>query len=160
MVARFSIPALILIVRVPARPSRLNDMSMPSTRRNVCARRSRLARAPGFFGPGKTAGGTPKVRGSSRPAAAFGHEFADANRHRAPLETCAFRRSRPEIPSEAGRPYRLKSAGDSDDPGHHPRLALVAASSSGTVGGLDVKLLTLGGRFAQAQLLTGQRRRT
>ena len=48
--ARFSIPALILIVRVPAGPSRVKDISMPSVRRNVCARRSRPARAPGFFG--------------------------------------------------------------------------------------------------------------
>src|SRR5260370_9415505 len=43
-------PEVILIVRVPARPSRLKDISMPSTRRNVCARRSRPARTPGFFG--------------------------------------------------------------------------------------------------------------
>ena len=50
MVALFSTPALILIVRVPARPSWVKDISMPSMRRNVCARRSRPARAPGFFG--------------------------------------------------------------------------------------------------------------
>jgi hypothetical protein len=66
-VARFSIPALILIVRVPARPSRVKDISMPSMRRNVCARRSRPARATGILWPigdlvtGKTAGGTQKV---------------------------------------------------------------------------------------------------
>src|SRR5437660_9001027 len=48
--ARFSVAALILIVRVPAGPSRVKDISMPSVRRNVCARRSRPARAPGFFG--------------------------------------------------------------------------------------------------------------
>ena len=47
MVALFSTPALILIVRVPARPSRVKDISMPSMRRNVCGR---PARAPGFFG--------------------------------------------------------------------------------------------------------------
>jgi hypothetical protein len=80
MVARFSIPALILIVRVPARPSRLNDMLMPSTRRNVCARhvnaqhaKERLRTAQpasegaGIFWPigaivaGKSAGGTQKI---------------------------------------------------------------------------------------------------
>ena len=44
---------------------------------------------------------------------------------------CAFRRSRPGIPSEGGRLYRLKPAGDSDDPGHLPRRALVSTSSSG-----------------------------
>jgi hypothetical protein len=43
-------PEVILIVRVPARPSRLKDISMPSMRRGVCARRSRPARVPGFFG--------------------------------------------------------------------------------------------------------------
>jgi hypothetical protein len=48
--ARFSIPALILIVRVPARPSRVKDISMPSTRRNVCPRRSRPSEGGGFFG--------------------------------------------------------------------------------------------------------------
>jgi len=31
---------------------------------------------------------------------------------------CAFRRSRPGIPSEGGRPFQLKPARDSDDPGH------------------------------------------
>jgi hypothetical protein len=48
--ARFSIRVLILIVRVPARPSRLKATSMPSMRRNVCARRRRPASAPGCFG--------------------------------------------------------------------------------------------------------------
>ena len=48
---------------------------------------------------------------------------------------CAFRRSRPGIPSEGGRLYRLKPAGDSDDPGHLPRRALVSTSSSGQLVG-------------------------
>ena len=43
---------------------------------------------------------------------------------------CAFRRSRPAIPSEAGRLYRLKPARDSDDPGHLLGLALVSALPS------------------------------
>ena len=49
--------------------------------------------------------------------------------------TCAFRRSRPGIPSEGGRLYRLKPAGDSDDPGHLLRRALVSTSSSGQLAG-------------------------
>ena len=52
-----------------------------------------------------------------------------------PLPVCAFRRSRPGIPSEGGRPYRLKPAGDSDDPGHLLRRALVSTSSSGQLAG-------------------------
>ena len=49
--------------------------------------------------------------------------------------SCAFRRSRPGIPSEGGRLYRLKPAGDSDDPGHLLRRSLVSASSSGQLAG-------------------------
>jgi transposase-like protein len=49
--------------------------------------------------------------------------------------TCAFRRSRPWIPSEAGRLYRLKPAKDSDDPGRLPRRALATTSSSGQLAG-------------------------
>jgi hypothetical protein len=48
---------------------------------------------------------------------------------------CAFRRSRPWIPSEAGRPYRLKPAKDSDDPGRLPRRALATTCSSGQLAG-------------------------
>jgi hypothetical protein len=44
---------------------------------------------------------------------------------------CAFRRSRPGIPGEAGRLYRLKPAGHSDDAGHLGRRFLVSAWSSG-----------------------------
>jgi hypothetical protein len=40
---------LTLIILVPVRPSRENVTSMPSVRRNVCARRSRPASARGFF---------------------------------------------------------------------------------------------------------------
>ncbi|MGY4567003.1 hypothetical protein ACVWY5_000072 [Bradyrhizobium sp. USDA 3256] len=50
-------------------------------------------------------------------------------------ETCAFRRSRPRIPSEAGRLYRLKPARDSDDPGRLLRRALATTSSSGQLAG-------------------------
>ena len=45
----FSTLVLTLIILVPVRPSRENVISMPSVRRNVCARRSRPARARGFF---------------------------------------------------------------------------------------------------------------
>jgi hypothetical protein len=31
---------------------------------------------------------------------------------------CVFRRSRPGIPSEGGRPFPIKPAGDSNDPSH------------------------------------------
>jgi hypothetical protein len=46
----FSRDVRILITLLPARPSRLKTMSMPSARRNVCARRNWPARARGFFG--------------------------------------------------------------------------------------------------------------
>src|SRR6516225_9756554 len=39
----------IRITLLPARPSRLNAISIPSARRNVCARRKWPARARGFF---------------------------------------------------------------------------------------------------------------
>jgi hypothetical protein len=45
-------------------------------------------------------------------------------------QSCAFRRSRPGIPSEVGHPFQLKPARDSDDPGHLLGLALVSAFSS------------------------------
>jgi hypothetical protein len=38
-----------LIILVPLLPSRENVISIPSVRRNVCARRSRLASAHGFL---------------------------------------------------------------------------------------------------------------
>ena len=41
---------LILMILLPARPSRLNVISMPSACRNVCARRRRPASARGFLG--------------------------------------------------------------------------------------------------------------
>jgi hypothetical protein len=47
---RLSGAALMWIVRVPARPSRLKPISMPSVRRNVCARRSRPASDLGVLG--------------------------------------------------------------------------------------------------------------
>jgi hypothetical protein len=40
---------LTLIILVPVRPSRENVISMPSVRRNVCARRSRPASAREFL---------------------------------------------------------------------------------------------------------------
>jgi hypothetical protein len=47
---RFSPRAVILIVRVPTRPSRPKTISIPRVRRKVCARRSRPASAGRFFG--------------------------------------------------------------------------------------------------------------
>jgi hypothetical protein len=45
----FSVLVHTLIILVPSRPSRENAISIPSVRRNVCARRSRPASARGFF---------------------------------------------------------------------------------------------------------------
>jgi hypothetical protein len=45
----FSVLVLTLIILVPIRPSREKEISIPSVRRNVCARRSRPASARGFF---------------------------------------------------------------------------------------------------------------
>src|SRR3954454_4659135 len=42
--------AVILMVRVPNRPSRPKTISIPSARSGVCARRSRPASARGLFG--------------------------------------------------------------------------------------------------------------
>jgi hypothetical protein len=42
--------AIILIVRVPSRPSRPKTISIPSVRRKLCARRRRPASARGFLG--------------------------------------------------------------------------------------------------------------
>jgi putative tryptophan/tyrosine transport system substrate-binding protein len=49
---------------------------------------------------------------------AIGEKLPTMNSFREYVQACAFRRSRPGIPSEGGRLYRLKPAGDSDDPGH------------------------------------------
>ena len=46
----FSPMAVILIVRVPKRPSRPKTISIPSVRGKVCTRRSRPASARGVFG--------------------------------------------------------------------------------------------------------------
>ena len=65
---------------------------------------------------------------------------------------CAFRRSRPGIRSEGGRLYRLKPAGDSDDPATpeaRSRVDVVIRS----VGRLGVKLVMLGGCFSEALAL-------
>lgn len=47
----FSALVLTRIILVPVRPSRENVISMPSVRRNVCARRSRPASRPRIFCP-------------------------------------------------------------------------------------------------------------
>lgn len=62
-------PEVMLTVRVPAHPSRLKQISMPSMRRNVCARHSRPASALGVLGQpaplvtGKMGDGSQEVRG-------------------------------------------------------------------------------------------------
>ena len=61
-----------LIILVPVRPSRENVISMPSLRRNVCARRSRPASARGFF----THAGPPEM--SSRALSAHNRNRSDA----------------------------------------------------------------------------------
>ena len=48
VLTQFSASVLTLIILVPIRPSREKVISMPSVRRNVCARRSRPASARGF----------------------------------------------------------------------------------------------------------------
>ena len=62
---------------------------------------------------------------------------------------CAYRRIRPGILSEAGRLYRLKPAGHSDDAGHligrGPRVGVCIRS----VIALAIKLLTFGGGFTK-----------
>ena len=63
---------LTLIILLPVRPSREKAISMPSVRRNVCARRSRPASARGFF-----AHGVPLER-SSRVASAHKRSRSDA----------------------------------------------------------------------------------
>ena len=45
----FSARVVTLMILVPVRPSRENVISMPTARRNVCARRSRPASARGFL---------------------------------------------------------------------------------------------------------------
>jgi len=57
----------VVILRVPARPSRLNDIQCP-VRRNVCARRRRLAKGAGIFWPVRapSLGATLRER-STRP---------------------------------------------------------------------------------------------
>src|SRR5262249_58470498 len=50
---------VILIIRLPVRPSRLKAISMPTVLRNVWQRRNRPARARGFFGHPAVLSGTP-----------------------------------------------------------------------------------------------------
>ena len=48
LLTQFSALVLTLIILLPVRPSRENVISIPTLRRNVCARRSRPASARGF----------------------------------------------------------------------------------------------------------------
>jgi hypothetical protein len=57
---------IILIVRMPNRPSRLKTVSIPSVRRKVRARRSRPASAQGLFGQNTRSGRSCSQRQSIR----------------------------------------------------------------------------------------------
>src|SRR5271166_457146 len=61
-----------LIILVPVRPSRENAISMPSVRRNVCARRRRPASARGFLAH------APPVEMSLRALSAHKRSRSDA----------------------------------------------------------------------------------
>jgi hypothetical protein len=83
--------ALILMIRLPAWPSRLKATSMPSARKEVCARRSRPASARGFwasrdgaaqFRPCCDRRRPAAVGGTACPRAAHGHQLAHAGGHR------------------------------------------------------------------------------
>src|SRR5262249_54900064 len=79
----FSPIAVILIVRVPNRPSRPKTISIPSVRRKVCARRSRPASARALFGhPDRLVPTCGRVGCASRPLRTVGHELAQVGRHR------------------------------------------------------------------------------
>src|SRR4029077_9578955 len=54
---------VILIVRVPDRPSRSKTISIPSTRRKVCVRRSRPASARGSLWPAGPVGDAQPAKG-------------------------------------------------------------------------------------------------
>ena len=80
----FSGDERILITLLPARPSRLNAISTPSARRNVCARRKWPARARGFFWPTSAVprdtitaafNAGPQKIGATRPGATLAHEL-------------------------------------------------------------------------------------
>ena len=92
----FSPVAVILMVRVPNRPSRPNTMSIPSVRSNVCTRRSPPARARGSLAsptgpqpwdcrpPGRRRPpGKGRMRFSSiRPLRSISHDLAHTGCHR------------------------------------------------------------------------------
>jgi len=61
----FSCDTVIRMIRVPLRPSRLKEISMPNTRSAVWTRRSRLASARGDFGQPELLAGHPSGK---RPA--------------------------------------------------------------------------------------------
>ena len=69
----FSVLVLTLIILVPSRPSREKEISIPSVRRNVCARRSRPASARGFF-----AQSVPLAMSSSRARSAHKRRRSEA----------------------------------------------------------------------------------
>ena len=78
--------AVILIILAPVRPSREKVISMPSLRRNVCARRSRPASARGFFthaGPREMSSRALSAHNRNRsdalpPHGAVGHDCTHA----------------------------------------------------------------------------------
>jgi hypothetical protein len=89
--------SVVLRIRMtlsPARPSRLNVMSMPSARRNVCARRKRPASARGFLGqPALSressqllAAPTRKRSAAAYPRTAVGHDFPHTSGDRVAID--------------------------------------------------------------------------
>jgi len=69
---QFSTLVVTLIILVPTRPSREKEISIPSVRRNVCARRSRPASARGFLahaGPPEVSSRTPAAHNCRRSEA-------------------------------------------------------------------------------------------
>jgi len=97
-----SAAARILMIRLPARPSRWNAMSMPTARSEVCARRSRPASARGLRGQSgppdrdlitlERVSHAQEVRGGSVPLVAACHNFPHAGRNGIGLDDAFHRR--------------------------------------------------------------------
>jgi hypothetical protein len=80
----FSVLVLIQIILVPVRPSRENAISIPSVRRNVCARRSRPASARGFLAhaePREMSSRAPSAHKRKRSDALPAHPHGPVDHH-------------------------------------------------------------------------------
>jgi hypothetical protein len=97
----------ILMILLPDRPLRLNVISMPSARRNVCSRRKRPASAQVFLGQpvtvprsdatAPTSAGTQKVGAATCPGGALGHDFPHASGDRVGIIEASFHRIEPVV---------------------------------------------------------------